>query len=570
MTDIFISYASEDRERARTLALALEERGWSVWWDREIPLGRSYDEVIEQALNGARCMLVLWSAASAASEWVRSEASEGRRRGILVPVFLEEVEAPLAFRLLNGARLDNWNPAEPNAEFDRLTQRVAEILAQTPASPSERPTAPPRHEATEVRGGYAPQAIRTQWKPAGVVGGGVTLALLMLIGGYLWFRPAPSPPQVTSTAPAPELPAPANPTVPGLAATGPGNEFSGLAAALKPLAQDLGNSGNLALRAFKVPALGLDIAYVDREQSLSTAGTLPTGAVIWAVSEGPAQHAGMQVFDVVTAIDGQAVRTDNDLRRLIGGMGPGRHKLRILRSGAGQTVELNCPGCEPSHVAPLATKPKPQKLANLGQPSVPAPATSATAASPGPAPKSTSRPEEPAPPSPRTETPASPAKTAVAAQRPGIVLAALGLPISRTFWSGENSASYTRKMQGILQKASREVLRIAPKSMDLSQSEFNAWWNESRDHARSNARCAEPDAPKALLSARMETPVTFSSVESAYWPELQLRLWVCSRQMGYRQLKALSPHRDDNWPFSVELGAETERFLREHRTDIAD
>jgi hypothetical protein len=89
MSDIFISYSSEDRERARTLAHALEERGWSVWWDREIPLGRSYDEVIEQALNGARCMLVLWTAASAASEWVRSEASEGKRRGILVPVFLE-------------------------------------------------------------------------------------------------------------------------------------------------------------------------------------------------------------------------------------------------------------------------------------------------------------------------------------------------------------------------------------------------------------------------------------------------------------------------------------------------
>jgi TIR domain/PDZ domain len=552
MSDIFISYSSEDRERARTLAHALEERGWSVWWDREIPLGRSYDEVIEQALDGARCMLVLWTAASAASEWVRSEASEGKRRGILVPVFLDEVEAPLAFRLLNGAQLWNWKPDEHNAEFDRLTRRVAEILAQAPAGTGERPTTPLRPEATEMRGGHAPHAMRTQWKPPWVVGGGVVMAALLSIAGYLWFRPAPPAPQVSSAVPAPGPSAPANAAAPGSAATGPGNEFSGLEEALRPLTESLGNPGSLALRAFKIPALALDIVYVGREQSQATGGTLPTGAVVWAVSAGAAQQAGVQVFDVVTAIDGHAVRDDNDLRRLIGEMGPGKHKLRILRKGAGQILELNCPACEPSHKATLATKPKPQPPTKL--------AAIQPTASPGPAPKSI----------PKPETIVPPVKATVAPQRPTIVLAALGLPISRSFWSGESSATYSRKMKGLLQRASRDILHVAPKAIDLTQAQFNAWWNESRDHARSNARCAEGDAPKALLSAKMETPPAFSSIESAYWPELQLRLWVCSKQMGYRQVKVLSPNRDDEWPFSVELGAEAERFLREHRADIAD
>src|SRR6202142_256054 len=443
--DIFVSYASEDRERARMLALALEKRGWSVWWDREIPLGRSYDEVIEQALNGARCMLVLWSAASAASEWVRSEASEGRRRGILVPVFLEEVEAPLAFRLLNGARLDNWDPAEPNAEFDRLTQRVAEILAQASAGSGDRPPAPPRQKGTEERVGYAARYQGTQWKPAWMVGGAVATAVLLLIGGYLWFRPAPTPSQVTSTAPVPELPAPANPTIPGPAASGAGNEFSGLEAALKPLTQGLGNAGSLALRAFKIPALGLDIAYVGQEQSQATGGTPPTGAVVGAVSDGPAQQTGMQVCDVVTAIDGQPVRNDDDLRRLIGEMGPGRHKLRILRKATSQTLELTCPGCEPSHKATLATKPKPQAPAKL--------AAIQPAASPSPAPKSTAKPESVVPP----------VRVAAAAQRPTIVLAALGLPIPRRFWSGESSATYSHKMHGLLQRTSHDVLHLSPR-----------------------------------------------------------------------------------------------------------
>jgi hypothetical protein len=35
--DIFISYAKEEKERAAVLAEALEDFGWSVWWDRVIP-----------------------------------------------------------------------------------------------------------------------------------------------------------------------------------------------------------------------------------------------------------------------------------------------------------------------------------------------------------------------------------------------------------------------------------------------------------------------------------------------------------------------------------------------------
>jgi len=51
MSDIFISYASSDIEKAKALAGILEQQGWSVWWDREIPPGRSFDEVLEEALD---------------------------------------------------------------------------------------------------------------------------------------------------------------------------------------------------------------------------------------------------------------------------------------------------------------------------------------------------------------------------------------------------------------------------------------------------------------------------------------------------------------------------------------
>ncbi|HEX7231794.1 MAG TPA: toll/interleukin-1 receptor domain-containing protein, partial [Candidatus Binatia bacterium] len=130
MADIFISYASKDRTRAEMLAQALGARGWSIWWDREIPLGKSFDEVIEKELAECRCVVVLWSAVSIASEWVRNEASEAKRRGILIPVFIEAVEAPLAFRLLNGADLRDWRGDPENGEFQRLMDRLTEFLTQ--------------------------------------------------------------------------------------------------------------------------------------------------------------------------------------------------------------------------------------------------------------------------------------------------------------------------------------------------------------------------------------------------------------------------------------------------------
>jgi hypothetical protein len=69
MSDIFISYASADRERARLLADALAQKGWSVWWDRTIPPGEEFDQVIEEALDAAKCVVVLWSKTSTASSW---------------------------------------------------------------------------------------------------------------------------------------------------------------------------------------------------------------------------------------------------------------------------------------------------------------------------------------------------------------------------------------------------------------------------------------------------------------------------------------------------------------------
>jgi len=108
MADIFISYASEDRNRVIPVVKALERHGWSVWWDRIIPPGKTFAKVIEEALGAARCLIVLWTAASVKSDWVSNEAAEGARRGILIPALLDDVEIPFEFKRIQAANLTDW------------------------------------------------------------------------------------------------------------------------------------------------------------------------------------------------------------------------------------------------------------------------------------------------------------------------------------------------------------------------------------------------------------------------------------------------------------------------------
>ncbi len=148
-----------------------------------------------------------------------------------------------------------------------------------------------------------------------------------------------------------------------------------------------------------------------------------------------------------------------------------------------------------------------------------------------------------------------------------LVYAALAVPINRSFWSGETRASATAKLRAALQQAGHDVLHMPLRELDVDPAAFDAWWDESGER-RSRELCAATPAPRALLSARMETPYVSSSIESAYWPELKLRLYLCANQRLYRQQKTLSPLNQDAWPFSTELNAEIERFVRQYRDDL--
>ncbi|HEX3580135.1 MAG TPA: toll/interleukin-1 receptor domain-containing protein [Thermoanaerobaculia bacterium] len=128
MAQLFLSYAREDRECAELFARELSARGWTVWWDRRIQVGRSFSEVIERELDDASCVVVLWSRHAVTSPWVKTEATEAAQRRVLVPVRIEEVRLPLEFRPLHTADLFEWRTRLEGPEFEDCLASI-ELLA---------------------------------------------------------------------------------------------------------------------------------------------------------------------------------------------------------------------------------------------------------------------------------------------------------------------------------------------------------------------------------------------------------------------------------------------------------
>ena len=241
MADIFLSYAEEDRAAARRIVGVLESQGWSVWWDRRIPTGKTWRSAIEDGIRDMRCMVVLWSSHSIGSEWVNEEAEEGRAVGKLMPVLIERVRPPLGLRGLQATDLTDWDGSSDAASIRQLVSDITAMM-QTPSPANVQPAPLSTHTLAHREDESPPPAAKkTLFRP--VWAGALVLALaaaMMLVWrgqpaspvaikpvppAVAIFTPTPVPvPAASATALAP-LPAPAGPAPaahePGPADAGP-------------------------------------------------------------------------------------------------------------------------------------------------------------------------------------------------------------------------------------------------------------------------------------------------------------------------------------------------------------
>jgi TIR domain len=162
MSDIFISYKREEQPVARKLANALESEGWTVWWDPKLRAGEHFDDVIEKALNEAKCVIVLWSERSVQSRYVRDEATYALEKDKLVPVAIENVDLPFRFRGVETLRLLDWDGSKDSSDFRRLVEDISAIFG-----PSHTVAAEAKRKADEEKERNRAQQEAEQLPPKG-------------------------------------------------------------------------------------------------------------------------------------------------------------------------------------------------------------------------------------------------------------------------------------------------------------------------------------------------------------------------------------------------------------------
>jgi predicted ATPase/class 3 adenylate cyclase len=150
MADVFLSYASSDRDSPIALERALTHAGLTVWWDRELLPGRAYQEDIVAELNRAAAVVVVWSSGSVHSDWVYSEARRASDQDKLVQVRTEGVvidDLPAPFDAFHCPLV---------ADSGAVLRAVRALLAPDTDTPPD-----PRRHRAPARAGTLPRGTVT-------------------------------------------------------------------------------------------------------------------------------------------------------------------------------------------------------------------------------------------------------------------------------------------------------------------------------------------------------------------------------------------------------------------------
>jgi TIR domain len=139
--DVFISYRREDTDFAQKLRTTLEARDYSVWFDRDLQPGAHFHKEIEVKLSQAKCIIVLWSAASVASQWVLHEAAFALSRQVLVAVRLDDCEVPHIFQRVKTLDIPRGADARRSPGMAALINDVEQLVVAETSRPTQPLTA---------------------------------------------------------------------------------------------------------------------------------------------------------------------------------------------------------------------------------------------------------------------------------------------------------------------------------------------------------------------------------------------------------------------------------------------
>ena len=173
MSDVFLSYKAEDRPRLRQLVAALEADGLSLWWDAQIEGGATWRQSIQEQLDAARCVVVVWSKRSVGPEgrFVHDEATRAQHRGVYLPILIDPVMPPLGFGETQALSLAGWKGDRNDPRYQAMLAAVRARVGVGSRIDSPTSAAKPDRRA--------------------LIAGGAVAAVAAGAGGWFFLRPKP-------------------------------------------------------------------------------------------------------------------------------------------------------------------------------------------------------------------------------------------------------------------------------------------------------------------------------------------------------------------------------------------
>jgi hypothetical protein len=262
MVDVVICYSRENQATARQLAEGISRLGYEVWRDEEAGSEAESTERVSDRIAGAKAAIVIWSAASAASEWIKSEAILARGLKRLIQASADDRPPPIPFDPGQVASISSWlgddnhpgwasikaslaglaGPPTAGAVADETVRSDSPAAAFSTAPPGE-PAPPGGDDEAKTVIGFAPlppippaepvpppEQVAPTAPPAPAAAPPPPEPVAPPAPPPEAVTPPPAPPEPVTPPPTPEPPAP--PAVDPLAATAvPGAAAAAAAAA---------------------------------------------------------------------------------------------------------------------------------------------------------------------------------------------------------------------------------------------------------------------------------------------------------------------------------------------------
>jgi len=132
VADLFISYSSKRRPAIEHLSEALENYGYTIWFDHALVAGERFAPEIERQIRNALIVLVIWCEYSVHSRWVAREAKLAEELGTFLPVKIDGARLPLEFNDADFVDLSIWDGNPRGNGLDELIDQISRRLKRDP------------------------------------------------------------------------------------------------------------------------------------------------------------------------------------------------------------------------------------------------------------------------------------------------------------------------------------------------------------------------------------------------------------------------------------------------------